>query len=305
MYIQIIYTKYQQGCHREAPFPRPLRRTPPGCLPTPPHERHPEAFALYSRHFVDPFATWAFNVKEGYDGVFRRRKGRRRDGTTYNLPFTGSLRDDVLAKHLDRQSWNDRQYAIGKTGKVIRKPLWVALLPGTTTDHVIIDLDNHNDVGWIYQRDNPLPVASVSLSYLLRLKKINDLGPQVIASSSRNLGTYAFFKMPKPVETLRAFEFFKKKLGEIGMGETKVYPVPPTRQGDPDPQCHRRLFGEGYLDFFRKAKKGRFGDGNRVIPPWAIWEETSSKLRDTGFLGDKIRIIEGWGGAARSRTCRT
>ena len=38
------------------------------------------------------------------------------------------------------------------TGKVIHKPLWVALLPSTTTDHVIVDLDNHNDVGWIYRR---------------------------------------------------------------------------------------------------------------------------------------------------------
>ncbi len=210
-----------------------------------PHERHPEAYALYCQHFVDPFAGWAFNVKEGYDSTFRRRKGWRKDKTTYNLPFTGSLRNDALAKHLDRHTWNDRQFAIGKTGKVIRKPLWVALLPGTTTDHVIIDLDNHNDVGWIYRRDNSQPVASVSLPYLCRLKKIHDLGPQVIASSSRNLGTYAFFKLPKPVDTRRAFEFFKEKLGEIGMGETEVYPVPTTRRGDPDPQCHRRPFGEG------------------------------------------------------------
>ena len=210
-----------------------------------PRERHPEAYALYCQHFVDPFAGWAFNVKEGYDGTFRRRKGWRKDGTGYNLPFGGSLRDDALSKNLDRHAWNDRQHALGRTGKVIRKPLWVALLPGKTTAHVVVDLDNHNDVGWVYRRDDPTPVASITLPYLRRLKTVHDLGPQVIASSSRNLGTYAFFKLPEPVETRRAFDFFKRKLGEVGLGETEVYPVPPTRKGEPDPQCHRRPFGEG------------------------------------------------------------
>ena len=225
-----------------------------------PHERHPEVYSLYCQHFIDPFAKWAFNVKEGYLDSFRRRKGRKKDGSTYNLPFVGSLRDHALAKHLDRSAWNDRHYAIGKTGRIIRQPLWVALLPGKKTNHVIIDLDNHHDVGWIYQRDNPLPVASIALPYVRRLKKVYDLGPHVITSSSRNLGTYAFFKLPEPVKTRRAFAFFKQKLGAIGMGETEVYPVPPTRKVEPDPQCHRRPFGEGCWTYTPEGMIKRWTD---------------------------------------------
>ena len=65
----------------------------------------------------------------------------------------------------------------------------------------------------------------------LRLQAEVALRPRtdVIACSSRNLGTYTFFKLPEPHETHRAFRFFNAKLGEIGFGKTNVYPVSPTR----------------------------------------------------------------------------
>ena len=109
----------------------------------------------------------------------------------------------------------------------------------------MIDLDNHNDVGWIYWPDNPQPVASIGLPYIQRLKKVYDLGPDVLMSSSRNLGTYACWKLPRTIRTKHAYKFFRRKLAEAGLPKVEIYPVPPSRKGEPDPQCHRRPFGEG------------------------------------------------------------
>ena len=52
-----------------------------------PHEQNPEVYALYCKHFVDPFAKWGFHTKEGYWDGFIRKKGRRKDDSEYDMPF--------------------------------------------------------------------------------------------------------------------------------------------------------------------------------------------------------------------------
>jgi hypothetical protein len=204
----------------------------------------PEQFAAYCEHFVDFFPRSPYFVRTTYDGGSRYggwpEKKSKKTGRPLPLVDSGKWlnKTDCVERHLDYEQWLlFKQTTEPSEGhERFGDYYWLGMTRPKKTKFHSIDFDNKRILG--YYGKPVLPVVHMPLDHFKAMKRIYEEFPHRIwCITSETLGL-DIIERHKLLDSDEIHDRVKRRLSQIGLGNTEVHPM----RG----RCKRRPFGTHY-----------------------------------------------------------
>ena len=202
--------------------------------------KHAEHFKKYFDLFIKYAPSRSFNIKQNYlKGFIEKKSANRID----SQKFYDSIKKELTERHLDPVLWSNWQKADEKRF-CPDHPIWLATHAPKYVNCDAIDIDAKDYIIGYYgdperKYCSLMPVISLGLSHIKKLKKLYDQFPErVWCISSATIGIHAW-KHYKALQLLTAITAVNKELlHEIGLKSIEVHPM--------EGRCFRRPFGVDY-----------------------------------------------------------